>query len=276
MGAKSGNAAAPDPRLVDAQIRSMGIQDSAIQRVLSNSDEMLPMQKEQMRFGLDTSRMAYDQSQQDRTWMLGRRGAVTGTQDQMVADARTFNTDAERERLAGLAGGDVHQAFGAAASELDRSLGRMGVNPSDPRYFSMRSRLSSDEALATATAMNKTRQAAKEMGWSLTDRATNALAGYPAMAAGATGAGAGYGASGLSIANSGLAGVNSGYGAAGTAAGYMGSNATGMYGAQASYKNGQDQIAAANDPFNTILGAGAGALTSWGMGKMFPTNKVGA
>ena len=36
-----------------------------------------------------------------------------------------------------------------------------------------------------------------------------------------------------------------------------------MYGAQANYKNAQDQIAAQNDPFNTILGAAAGVGTSW-------------
>jgi hypothetical protein len=45
----------------------------------------------------------------------------------------------------------------------------------------------------------------------------------------------------------------------------MGSNATSMYGAQASYKNSQDQIAASNDPFNTILGAAAGGAGAVGM-----------
>lgn len=274
MGSKSSSAAAPDPRLVDAQIRSMGIQDSAITSILDNSRELMPLQKEALRFGLDTSRTAYDQSQQDRGWMLGRRGALSGLQDTMVSDARKFNTAAERERLAGEAGADVNQAFSGAAGQLTRDMGRAGLNPSDPKYFSMRSRLSADQALATASAMNKTRQAAKQLGWSLTDRASNALAGYPAMAAGATGAGAGYGATGLGLTNSGLAGRNSGYGAAGSMAGDMGRNATGMWGAQASYKNSQDQIAAQNDPFNTILGAGTGALTSWGLNKMFPTTRA--
>jgi len=208
----------------------MGIQDSAIGKMVANSDEMLPMQKEALRFGLDTSRTAYDQSQDDRGWMLERRGALSGLQDRMVADASKFNTAAERERLAGEAGADVNQAFSGAAGQLTRDMGRAGLNPSDPKYFSMRSRLSSDQALATASAMNKTRQAAKQMGWSLTDRASNALAGYPAMAAGATGAGAGYGSSGLSIANAGLSGMNSGYGAAGGMAGSMGGNVTSMWG----------------------------------------------
>lgn len=40
-----------------------------------------------------------------------------------------------------------------------------------------------------------------------------------------------------------------------------------MYGAQASYKNSQDQIAASSDPFNTILGAAAGIGTAWALKK---------
>ena len=73
----------------------------------------------------------------------------------------------------------------------------------------------------------------------------------------ATGAGAGFGASGTAIANQGLAGMNSGYGAAGTMAGQMGQNATSMYGAMGSYKNGADNAAANANPMGALLGAGA-------------------
>ena len=62
MGSKSSNAPAPDPRLVEAQIRSMGIQDDVIKRVMQQSEEIQPLQKEQLQFGLDTARTAYDQS----------------------------------------------------------------------------------------------------------------------------------------------------------------------------------------------------------------------
>ena len=73
----------------------------------------------------------------------------------------------------------------------------------------------------------------------------------------ATGAGAGYGASGTAIANQGLAGMNSGYGAAGTMAGQLGQNATSMFGAQANYKLGADKAAADANPMGALLGAGA-------------------
>jgi hypothetical protein len=42
----------------------------------------------------------------------------------------------------------------------------------------------------------------------------------------------------------------------------MGANASNMFNAQAGFKNAQDQIAASSDPFNTILGAAAGAATT--------------
>jgi hypothetical protein len=263
MGAKSSNAPAPDPRLVEAQIRSMGIQDSAIQRVMQQSEEIQPLQKEQLQFGLDTARTAYDQSQQDRTWMLDRRGSLTTMQDTLAQDARSFNTEDKANELAGKAMADVNQGFASAEGQQARSMARMGVNPSSGKAMAMGNQTAIAKATALAAAGSGARDRARTEGYALTDRATNALAGYPAMGMQATGAGAGYGASGTAIANQGLAGMNSGYGAAGTMAGQMGQNAAGMYGAMGSYKNGADNAAANANPMGALLGAGAqlGAAT---------------
>jgi len=60
----------------------------------------------------------------------------------------------------------------------------------------------------------------------------------------------------------------------------MGSNATSMYGAQANYKNQQDQIAASSDPFASLLGAGAqlGAAAIFASDRRLKSNieRVGA
>ena len=257
MGSRSSNAPAPDPRLVEAQIKSMGIQDSAIQRVMQQSEEIQPLQKEQLQFGLDTARTAYDQSQQDRTWMLDRRGSLTTMQDTLAQDARSFNTEDKANELAGKAMADVNQGFANAEGQQTRALSRMGVNPSSGKALAMGNQTAIAKATALAAAGSGARDRARMEGYALTDRATNALAGYPAMGMQATGAGAGYGASGTNIANQGLAGMNSGYGAAGTMAGQMGSNAAGMYGAMGSYKNGADNAAANANPMGALLGAGA-------------------
>lgn len=267
-GGKGSDYPPPDPRLVEAQIRSMGIQDEAIQEIMANSRTLAPLQKEQMEFALESGRTAYEQSQQDRQWYLGRRGELTGLQDQMISDAEQFDADQRGDKLARDAVAEVGMQAEIARQSQTRGLQRRGVDPSSGRMLSMNNQMSMGEAAAKASAANKVREAARMEGYALTDRATNALAGYPASASATTGQGATLGGMGLTVANTGLAGMNSGWGAANTAAGQMGQNATSMYGAQATAKNQADQIANASDPFNTILGAAAGIGTSWALGKV--------
>lgn len=260
MGSKSSSAPAPDPELIKAQIKSMGYQDEMIQRIIANSDEMAPIQREQSQFALDTSRIAWDQAQEDRQWFNQGREQLRGLQNQLVADAQDFNTERRREELAGQARGDVSQAFGLARDTNTRQLQRMGVNPNDGRSIAMGSQLAMAEAAATANAANKTREAARLEGLQLTDRATNALAGYPAQGMQATGAGAGYGLSGLGAANSTLAGLNSGYGAAGQLSGQMGSNATSMWGAQANYHTANQSQETTGGLLGGLLGSAAAGV----------------
>lgn len=256
-GGKGSDAPAPDPRLIEGQLKSMGIQDTAIQQIMKNSADMAPLQREALQFGLDSSKTAYDQSQEDRGFMLNRRGKLSGLQDTIINDAKTFNTEARADELAGAAMADVNQGFAAAEGQNGRAMARMGVNPSSGRSLAMGNQTAIAKAAALAGVGTGARTAARMEGRALTDRASNALAGYPAMSMQATGAGAGIGASGISIANTGLAGLNSGQMQASGAAGGMGQNAAQMYGTMGNYKNQADQVAASNDPFAAILGAGA-------------------
>lgn len=272
-GGKGGSSAPPpDPALIAAQIRSMGIQDSMITKMMTNADAMLPLQQEQMQFGIDTARTAYGQSQQDRDWMLDRRGSLSGLQDTLVKDAAEFNTADKTNQLVGQAQADVNAGFSSARDQGQRALSRAGVNPNSGKSLAMNNQASIAQASALAGVSNKARQDAVTEGRALTDRATNALAGYPAMSAAATGAGAGYGGMGLSTANNGLAGMNSGFSAVSGAAGQMGSNASNMFSAQASYKNQQDQMANQGDPFMNLLGQAGGM---WAMGG-FKTSDINA
>jgi hypothetical protein len=259
--------------LVEAQIKSMGMQDSVMQELMENQRKMAPLQMEQMRFGLDSAKTAYDQSQTDRTWMLGRRGMLSDAQDTMSADAKSFNTEGKREELAAAANADVNAAFGAVRSQTAREMERKGVNPSSGKALATSNQLSIAQAAAGAGASNNARTAARMEGRALTDRVTNSLAGYPAMASGVSTTGAGLGASGLGIVNTASAGVNSGLTSASTVAGQLGANATGMYGAQASYKNAQDQLAANNDPTNAILGAATSAGMAYATGGLSTMGK---
>lgn len=261
-GGKGSSAPAPDPRLVEAQIKSMGIQDSAIQKILTQSDEMAPLQKEQTQFALDTQRQAWEQSQEDREYALGRRDQLTGLQDKMVEDARTFDTEARREELAGQAAADVSNAYESSRRTQAAEMARMGINPADGKYGAASNALAAGEALATAQGKNSARTAARAEGRALTDRAQTALAGYPAMGMQTTGQGAGFGSAAQMAANAGLAGLNSGYGQAAGAAGQMGSNATSMWGAQANHQANMQS----NDSVGGLLGGLGGAAV--GMAKL--------
>ncbi len=256
-GGKGNDAPAPDPRLIEAQIKSLGVQDSAIESILALSRELQPVQREQLEFGLDSARTAFTQSQEDRTYGLGRRAALTGLQDRAVADAASFNTEARRDELAGEAVGDVRQAFGMAKASRARDLARLGVNPASGAYAAATADMGIREATAQASAANKTRQAARAEGYALTDRATNPLAGYPAFGLQTTGAGAQYGASGINLSNQGQAGLMAGSQTAAGIAGQMGTNATGAFNAQANYQSNMQE----QDQTGSILG-GLGGLAA--------------
>ena len=266
-GSKGSSAPPPDPRLTQAQITSMGIQDQVITQALKNSNELAPLQKEELRNSIDRGTTLYGQSQDDRTYGLQRRGVLTGLQDQMVTDAQTYNSPARQEQMAAEAQADVTAAYDNAQSQQTRGLERSGVNPNSGKYMAMQNQNSIARASSSASAANKTRQAARLEGFQLNDRASNAFSGYPSSTASSVGAGLSTAGFGLASANTGRAGLNSGLSTVGGMAGDMGRNATGMWNAQAGYKTGQDKIRADNDPFKVILGAVAGAGANYLGGK---------
>lgn len=254
-GGGGSSAPPPDPRLVEAQIKSMGIQDQSIQDILAQARELLPLQKEQLQFGLDTAKTAYNQSQEDRSFAVDRRNVLSGLQDKLVSDANSFNVGDRANTLADQAGADVHAAFSNARDQTARDMARRGVTPGSGRAMSLQASADVGQAAATAGAMSKARESARAEGYSLTDRATNALAGYPSLGMNATGQGAGIGASGVTIANTGAAGMNAGFQSAAQIAGSMGTNASSMYSVQQQAKTAADNQS--GSMFGSILGAGA-------------------
>ncbi len=294
-GGKGSSAPPPDPELVKAHIKSLGIQDKAIEEVLANAkmmqpyqirqiekgielqDRLAPIQEEQLRFGLKSANTAYEQAQEDRQWALQKRGQLDRAQGALLDEAETFDEGQRRDKLFGQAVGDITQAFDQSEAQGLRSMARMGVNPNDGKMAAMVNQNNLQEALAKTAAGSKASESARAEGLQLKSNAANMLSGYPSMGMQASSNGAGFGGMGLTIANNGLAGagnamnfmnaglagMNSGFGAVGQMAGQMGSSATNMFGAQANYKNSQDQIAASSDPFAALLGAGATLGAAW-------------
>jgi hypothetical protein len=259
------SAPPPDPRLAKAQADSLDEQSAALQQIMANSADLAPLQKEQLQFGLDSAKTARDQSLEAYNWSQGRRGLLTGLQDTMVNRANAFNEGDRGNQLAAQAMEDVNGAYGNAQGITSRAMAARGINAGSGAALAAMNENGINQAKDAAHAAYLAREAARQEGYKLTYDAAAGLSGAPTTSMSATGAGAGYGASGVGIANAGLTGLNSGYGAAGGLAGSMGSNAAGMYNAEANYKNGQDQIAASSNPLNTILGAATGAFMTTGM-----------
>ena len=252
---KGSKAAAPDPRLVEAQLKSMGVQDAATQEILrlareqsAQAAELMPLQKETMQFALDSGRTAYEQSQQDRQYALAQRDKLDTLTGAMVDEANSYNLGAEEARRSSAAAAGVGKAYSDAIAANDRGLAAMGVMPGSGRQLALREAAAPDLARATVQASNAARYDARNEGRMLQDRAAGALAGAPGAVAAGTTTGAQIAQSGVSTANAGAGGIYSGYGvqtgaqqAASGVAGSTGANATGMWNAQANYKLQSDQ-----------------------------------
>jgi hypothetical protein len=266
-GSKGGSSApAPDSRLVDAQIKSLGNQDSALQSLVSSNEAMAPLQKDQLQFSLDSAKTAYQQSQDDRAWSLDRRAALTGVQDKMIAEANDFNGTDRANQLVAQNGADVSSAFANTRAASDRDLARRGVTPGSGASLAMTGQNAIAEATAKAGGASAARTQARNEGYALEDRANNALAGYPASASAATGASAQYGTAGVGLTGQTAAGINNGYTSAASIAGQMGTNATSMYGAQANYAanmNGGSGFGDTAGGIGALVGAGTRLWTAY-------------
>lgn len=177
----------------------------------------------------------------------------------IVSDAQNFDTEQERERLAGLAQGDVHQSFANARAITDRSLERRGVNPADGAYGAGALTLANSEALAGADASNKARSQAMVLGRAMKMDAASLGRGLPSQQATSAGLAlsAGNSAVGnaqvpLSVAGQGADMVGRGY----TTAIQGNSSSGNLYAQQATLQNQN------NDGLWGAVGNVAGKATS--------------
>lgn len=253
---KGSDAPAPDPRLIDAQVRSLGIQDEAIQYMIEESRNMAPQQREMMQDSIERSRVLWQQSQEDREFALGKRDQLSGVQNRIVQDAATFSAEDRGNQLAGQASADIAQTFDAARGQVTRDQQRMGVNPNDGRAMATQAQMATQQALASATGRNLARQQATQEGRQLTDRANNALAGYPAMSATSVGVGAGVSGMGQQALSQGQAGILAPSQAIISGAGAMSGNAGNIWGQQNSaYQQSMQNNAAAGQAAGSAVGA---------------------
>jgi hypothetical protein len=256
---KSTTATPPDPRLAEAQIESLNTQGQVGRQMLTNAREMAPIQREQLQLGLDANRTAYDQSQADREYALGKRSQYDAALAPMLNEAEKFDEASRRQELMQQAQADISMQYSAAQDQQGRAMAARGVDPGSGKALMMSQQGELAEAAARSKAALMVSEAAKQEGLQLRGGAIDALKGFPAQASSLTPVGSALGLGGLDVANTGLSGMQGGLGAVGKAAGAAGENATGMYSAQSKIAAATD---AASDKENReLIGSGLGLAT---------------
>lgn len=256
------NVQAPDPRLVEANVRALERQGLQADRLLGIAEYNLPIQRQQMEQAIAASKTAEERAAEQYALARPMQERLRGLQLGMVQEAQQFNVGQRAAELRGLAQADIAQATAQAFEQAGRSAGRMGLG-ADRMAGSIADRALQLAQMQVGAAAGTRQQALTEQR-GLMDRATNALAGYPAQVTGATSAGAGYGTMGLGLANTGMGGQQAGFGAAGTMYGQTASGYNQAYGTQANaYLQGQAQE---GQFWGSLLGAGA-TLGAAGIGK---------
>ena len=243
MGAKS-SAPQPDPRLQQAEMQSLREQTEIARRQMSAQEELLPMQQESLRFGLETSRTAFQQAQDDRTYALAKRDRLDTAMKPLLDEATNFNEGSRRAELMGQTSEEISRNFSEAAGQQDRGLTRQGVTVTDEQQAAMKSQAGMAEAKARSFAGQAVSTAAKQEGVAARANAVNMLSGFGPMASGLATTGAQIGGTATNIVNQGAKGITSGLSAAGQIFNQMGKESSSLWNSQAQAKFAADKGAA--------------------------------
>lgn len=225
-------------------------------RYLEQMDSQIAAGKELQNFNMDLARK-YDSRYWDTTAKY---------QDKVYNAVDSYDTEANREQIAGQASADIERAAAAGRSTLNRNMQRMGLNPNSGAYRSGMRQDAMATSLGKAGAMTMAREAARREGLNMKAMAAGMggnLSGASAGYAGAAGGAAQLGMSGIQGAQGGFNSANSAWGAnmgtASNAYGNMGQLGMGL-------TNMQFQANRANAAgVNSLIGKGIGfGLGKWG------------
>lgn len=270
-GGGKGDAPAPDPRMGEAAIKQIELNERVFNDYVANDRPWIREVANEM---LGISRMNAEKSaalsdyqleamrrNDDRYW-----NTAVPFENELLSDARRFDSKAYKDQLVGQALADTQAQFDSAQQQQLRGLARMGVNPASGKFQALSNQTAIAKAAAMASAANKTRQAADQIGLSTKMQMYGGLKGLAGL--GATNAQLGLGAMSTTNQSAGVMGSAAG--------GYVNANnsALGAYNSGVAqgisglgnYNQLQQNAVRINndaDPFATILGAGAQLGAAW-------------
>lgn len=268
-GGKGSSAPPPDPRMGEAALRQIYLAERQWEDYIAPGGErdwLRGIANEAM----DISRGNAERSQALSDYQLDmmkfndERWRTTGVpfEDELLEAVRRFDSDAYKQDQVASARADVGMAFDQLGLQAGRNAGRMGIN----RVLRTTNDVGLEKAKATASAANKTRQAAEQVGLSTKMQMYGGMRGLAGL--GATNAQLGIASMGAAQgAASGMMGAGAGSISANnqTFGSTMGGMSAGIQGLGSFTGLQQDaaQINNANDPFAALLGAGTTLGAAW-------------
>lgn len=179
---------APDPQFGQAQAGMARAAEASEARAAQNDkyfqDTFAPRYLAQMDSQLALSREESGRQQALSDYAMTRAKKFDSLQDQYLDQVKAYDTDANRERMAGMAVADVTQAIGEQRGQTQRSLARMGINPNSGAYMGALAGQETAAALGKASAANMAREAARREGMQLRASASGMGGAYLGQASG--------------------------------------------------------------------------------------------
>ncbi|WP_373078695.1 tail fiber domain-containing protein [Zhongshania sp.] len=202
MGLFGGSRPKPDPRIGEAAIKMAELGDQWLD---FSKNQFVAGQERQADLDALTKRVTEQQlnaSDQSQQWATDDRARYERTalplRDQIVTEAREWDSPERKARMAGEARADVLANTEMAKQQRQREMASMGLDPRSGRYQGIDRSASLDTALASAGAQNQARRQTESQGQILRQNAASIESGLPsqAMSAQQLGIGAGSAAAG--------------------------------------------------------------------------------
>lgn len=273
-------APAPDPQMGAASVRQIELSEKQYADYMAPGGDRDWMRSASTQ-ALGIARQTADASSAMNAYQLGVMkqndsrywDTAVPFEDGLLKDVNRFDSQGYKDNQIRSAQADVQSSYDSASRDRMITMERMGINPSSGRMADLQGSMDIAKANAMASASNKTRMAADQVGLSTKMSMYGGMKGL-----------AGLGNANASLAGSALGtGLNAGNSMTGAVGASLGANNanfnSSMSGMSAgisglgSYNQLQQSAAkinADNDPFKTIMGAAAGMGASYfsgGFGK---------
>ena len=121
-----------------------------------------------------------------------------------LQEAQDYDSVGNIQNARNRAASDVQQGFDASQEQSNRTLTRMGVNPSSGRFLALQQRLQADKALAVAGSQTNAEQGIRDQAIGLRQQASNLAQGFPAQSMAQAGQSSGFGVAGAGVAGAGM------------------------------------------------------------------------